>query len=175
MTLYQFTLNIGRQIQNLENFRVCQNNNYKIKRFFKFFVINWLKLWPKHETLHRIIPPGFHWSLQIKPSWGETLIKCLVISKVRLGLIAIQNTLQTTEATYISWPTWDSRNVSRYLQRYSTKSTQSQFSRIWNVRILLIYWTGTPLRYRHWRMCFERLLQAFARIPFAATTFTRIS
>ena len=24
-------------------------------------------------------------------------------------------------------------------------------------------WTDTSLRYRHWRMCFERLLQAFAR------------
>ena len=26
-----------------------------------------------------------------------------------------------------------------------------------------IDWTDTSLRYRHWRMCFERLLQAFAR------------
>ena len=25
------------------------------------------------------------------------------------------------------------------------------------------HWTDTSLRYRHWRMCFERLLQAFAR------------
>ena len=25
------------------------------------------------------------------------------------------------------------------------------------------WWTDTSLRYRHWRMCFERLLQAFAR------------
>ena len=29
--------------------------------------------------------------------------------------------------------------------------------------IQLIDWTDTSLRYRHWRMCFERLLQAFAR------------
>ena len=29
--------------------------------------------------------------------------------------------------------------------------------------MLCIEWTDTSLRYRHWRMCFERLLQAFAR------------
>ena len=27
----------------------------------------------------------------------------------------------------------------------------------------LVDWTDTSLRYRHWRMCFERLLRAFAR------------
>ena len=27
----------------------------------------------------------------------------------------------------------------------------------------MIDWTDTSLRYRHWRMCFERLLQAFTR------------
>ena len=27
----------------------------------------------------------------------------------------------------------------------------------------LVEWTDTSLRYSHWRMCFERLLQAFAR------------
>ena len=33
----------------------------------------------------------------------------------------------------------------------------------WMTICWLIDWTDTSLRYRHWRMCFERLLLAFAR------------
>ena len=34
---------------------------------------------------------------------------------------------------------------------------------VWNRNEWMTEWTDTSLRYRHWRMCFERLLQAFAR------------
>ena len=38
----------------------------------------------------------------------------------------------------------------------------TELSLHWN-QTMLNEWTDTSLRYRHWRMCFERLLQAFAR------------
>ena len=39
----------------------------------------------------------------------------------------------------------------------------SKKSIVKSARQVLIDWTDTSFRYRHWRMCFERLRQAFAR------------
>ena len=66
---------------------------------------------------------------------------------------------------YEETKTWGDKNMRG--QNYEeTKTWMNEWS--WYFLILFLNewmneWTDTSLRYRHWRMCFERLLQAFAR------------
>ena len=56
-----------------------------------------------------------------------------------------------------------SRTARCHQQWNQVRFESSKFYSTFGGVTLWFDWTDTSLRYRHWRMCFERLLQAFAR------------
>ena len=96
----------------------------------------------------------------IHPYWNIWQSRLLIFLS---NCMECSSRLSEAEETYLNFHYWKTLENILFQNFVNNVSTFQDVLISWYDVHCCCCWTDTSLRYRHWRMCFELLLQAFAR------------